>query len=130
MNNWWTSHEQVETIKSRASHKQAMCKSWSENPVLYNREEPKYRLKQYGVSVFKTLVCLIFRIYDIWYPILFCLYLGSLILLHKFVCTPDGPMDPSFQFKLKGEQKKTFQSFFYNNSVKFYSNSKILDIFE
>ena len=32
--------------------------------------------------------------------------------------------------EIKGEQKKTSQSFFYNNSVKFYTNSKILDIFE
>ena len=32
--------------------------------------------------------------------------------------------------EVKGEPKKTYQSFFYNNSVKFYPNSKILDIFE
>ena len=31
---------------------------------------------------------------------------------------------------LKVEQKKNLPKFFYNNAVKFYSNSKILDIFE
>ena len=31
---------------------------------------------------------------------------------------------------VKGEQKKNLPKFFYNNSVKFYSDSKILDIFE
>ena len=36
----------------------------------------------------------------------------------------------SFSPMLKGEQKKNLPKFFYNNSVKFYSHSKILDIFE
>ena len=66
--------------------------------VLHNIEEPRYKLKQYEVSVLKKLDCLIFRIFDImipqiillisWPPILyknvFVLQMGLWILPFKW----------------------------------------------
>ena len=43
----------------------------------------KILVKQYWGSVFETRDCLIFRNFDIWYSILFCLYLSSLISYRK-----------------------------------------------